>query len=107
MTLSRRAHDAGMSQGLTFEALVHGERIFRFRPSLLVSLRPEDGLVTGTIEAFDAHVFASSKEAFNDEIAEHVAVLWDEYAQGDPTHMTKGARAVRDELLRRVTVEDA
>lgn len=90
---------------MTFERLEYQDRALEFlEPLTLVPALDEESSQYYELrdETLDLFVYAPSREQLADELAEQLFMLWDEFAQAPPDHLTLAAQRVRLELLDRI-----
>ncbi len=90
---------------MSFERIEQGERVLEFiEPLALTPELDEDSSQYYELrdETLDLFVYAQTREQLADELADQLFMLWDEYAQENPDHLTPAAQHARLELRRRL-----
>lgn len=89
---------------LVFDTIELGKRMLKANPQLRLIPRLDQEsqqLYVVEDEALDLCVHAHTREELADEIAAHLLLAWDEYAQVDPLTLTPKAQELREALRAR------
>lgn len=89
---------------MTFDRVEFGDRVFRLREPLTLTptLDESEQYMELCDDTLDLFVYAQNREQLVDELAEQIAVLWDEYAQEDPANLSDTAVSLQERLLKAI-----
>lgn len=90
---------------MIFSQVTWAGRKLRIDPPL--TLRPAMDEESGRLHVLEdpelgIHVFARTRDELADELTEQLFFQWDAYAKESPDRLSRGARELREALLRRV-----
>lgn len=86
---------------ITLDRVDHDGRLFVLCSSLelIPELDESQQFLEVRDKTLDLLVYARNREQLVDELAKHLAVLWDEYAKEEPAHLSEAARRLRERVL--------
>ena len=91
---------------LTLFAVRHGNKVYEFREPIEAVLYHKDNLWIINSKTLESIDFASTKEDVLAYFANSISFLWNSYAMCEASSLNKGARELKQKLLKLITARE-